>query len=162
MTPKQMGTGQKCSMADRICPPLNICAPKPHQRWVPRFAPSPLVSMRSRFGCINAHFERARPRTTHTPGERPRARRTARSNALSVFDRGVYLLKQRDKVLFPQLCQQAFRGGTVDGVKGGEVGLGGRTVGEAEPEEQGGGGACDVVFYLEREGEVHRHAVLGG
>ena len=87
-TPKQMGTGQKCSMAGGICPPLNICAPKPHRRWVPRFATSPLVSLRSCCGCINAHFERARPNPTHPPSERPRERRTARSNTLSVFDHG--------------------------------------------------------------------------
>ena len=50
ITPKQPGAGQKCSTAGRTCPPLNICAPKPHQRWVPRFAPSPLVSRRSCLG----------------------------------------------------------------------------------------------------------------
>ena len=40
--PGQMGTGQKCSNVGIICPHLNICAPKPHQRWVPRLYPVPI------------------------------------------------------------------------------------------------------------------------
>ena len=62
VTPKPMGTGQKCSMAGGICPPLNICAPKPRRNvfgGYPCFTPSPLVSIRSCFGYINAQFDRA-------------------------------------------------------------------------------------------------------
>ena len=62
VTPKPKGTGQKCSMAGGICPPLNICAPKPRRNvfgGYPCFTPSPLVSIRSWFGYINAQFDKA-------------------------------------------------------------------------------------------------------
>ena len=104
VTPKPMGTGQKCSMAGGICPPLNICAPKPRRNvfgGYPYFTPSPLVSIRSCFGYINAQFDRACLNTMKTLLKKSNenservlfehdvsARRTARSNTLSVFDHG--------------------------------------------------------------------------
>ena len=80
------------------------------------------------------------------------ARRTARSNTLSALDRGVYLLKRRDKVLFTQFCEQALRGGAVDGVQGGEVGFRGRAVGEVGGE--GVEGVPHLAAHAEEEGEV--------
>ena len=104
VTPKPMGTGQKCSMAGGICPPLNICAPKPRRNvfgGYPCFTPSPLVSIRSCFGYINAQFDRACLNTMKTLLKKSNenservlfehdvsARRTARSNNLCVFDHG--------------------------------------------------------------------------
>ena len=42
ITPKQMGTGQKCPMRDKTCPSLDICAPKPRRRRGPRLYPVPI------------------------------------------------------------------------------------------------------------------------
>ena len=56
-------------MAGIICLPLNICAPKPHQRRVPCFAPSPCVPMRSWFGRINGQPCKACSNTTNTLSE---------------------------------------------------------------------------------------------
>ena len=54
----QRGRGKNVQRRAR-CSPLNIYAPKPHQRWVPCFTPSPLVPMRSCFRRINEQFDRA-------------------------------------------------------------------------------------------------------
>ena len=54
----QRGRGKNVQRRAR-CSPLNIYAPKPHQRWVPCFTPSPLVPMRSCFRRINEQLDSA-------------------------------------------------------------------------------------------------------
>ena len=56
--PGQMGTGQKCSNVGKQRPHLNICAPKPHQRWVPRLYPVPYCPNAFLFR-YNVKYERA-------------------------------------------------------------------------------------------------------
>ena len=64
-TPGQPGTGQKCSYVGVACPHMNICAPKPHQRWVPRLYPVPYCPNAFLFR-YNVKHERACLNTLHT------------------------------------------------------------------------------------------------
>ncbi len=56
--PGQMGTGQKCPMWETFCPTLDICAPKPRRRWVPRLYPVPYCPSAFLFR-YNVKYERA-------------------------------------------------------------------------------------------------------
>ena len=53
------GDGAEMSRCERHRSHLDICAPKPHQRWVPRFGPSPFVQIRSCFRRINGQPDSA-------------------------------------------------------------------------------------------------------
>ena len=53
------GDGAEMSRCERHRSHLDICAPKPHLRWVPRSAPSPFVPMRSCFGHVNEQHDKA-------------------------------------------------------------------------------------------------------
>ena len=53
------GDGAEMFKREHFCSRLNICAPKPHLRWVPRSAPSPFVPIRSCFGHVNEQHDKA-------------------------------------------------------------------------------------------------------
>ena len=58
------GDGAEMLRRERKRSRLNICAPKPRRRRVPRSAPSPFVPMRSCFGRISRQLDRACLNTT--------------------------------------------------------------------------------------------------
>ena len=97
------GTGQKCQKTNffRF---LNICAPKPHQRWVPRSAPSPFVPIRSLLSDVNEQLDKAYLSTPNTLSETE-----LRKLRASVFEHAVSHSKTVSRAAHPSVHRRCNR-----------------------------------------------------